>query len=192
MDVNMSGNTMLHITGGMIEEIGRDRNNTLVTITYTDCPSCRRREQREQTVRLVVSRDTVILDEKGRRVSVRDLKVGMVINASISTAMTRSIPPQSEAYRIRIVSRPASDAVTLGRIIDIDRRGRSFTLVSDGNRASVIRFNVPEDAIIQDLFGRPMAFSGLIPGLRVRVSHAAFMTASIPPQTTAFEIRVIR
>lgn len=41
-------------------------------------------------------------------------------------------------------------------------------------------------------FGRPMNFSGLVSGLRVRVRHAAFMTASIPPQTTAFEIRVVR
>ena len=29
------------------------------------------------------------------------------------------------------------------------------------------------------------------PGLRVRVRHATFMTASIPPQTTAFEIQIL-
>lgn len=192
MDANFSGNTMLHITGGMIEEIGRERGNTLVTITYTDCPSCNRGEQREQTLVLVVNSDTMIMDEKGRRVPVRDLTVGMVINASVSSAMTRSIPPQTTAFRIRIVSRPPAGVVTMGRIIDIDRRGRSFTLIREGNRASLIRIHVPEDALIQDLFGRPMAFSSLIPGLRVRVVHAAFMTASIPPQTTASEIRVIR
>ena len=37
-----------------------------------------------------------------------------------------------------------------------------------------------------------MGFSRLFPGLRVRVRHANFMTASIPPQTTALEVRVIR
>lgn len=82
--------------------------------------------------------------------------------------------------------------IIIGRIIDIDRRSRTFITISDGNRSSVIRFNVPRNARIFDVFGRPIDFSRLVPGLRVRVRHADFMTPSIPPQTTAFEIRVIR
>lgn len=85
-----------------------------------------------------------------------------------------------------------SDNITIGRIINVDRESRSFTTISDRNLSSTIRFNVPMNARIFDMFGRPIPFHRLIPGLRVRVRHAAFMTASIPPQTTAFEIRVIR
>lgn len=192
MEASLSGNTVLHITGGFIEEIDSDRGNTLVTISYTERSGGGRGRQREQRLRLVVNRSTVIMDEKGKRIPAGDLKVGMVINASVSSAMTRSIPPQSAAHRIRIISRPMSGAVTLGRIIDIDRRNRSFMTISDGNRSSLIRFRVERDTVIEDLFGRPMAFSGLIPGLRVRVSHGSFMTASVPPQATALEVRVIR
>ena len=47
-----------------------------------------------------------------------------------------------------------SDNTTIGRIIDIDRTSRHFTTISDGNRSSIIRFNVPEDARIFDIFGR--------------------------------------
>ncbi len=86
----------------------------------------------------------------------------------------------------------SSDNVTIGRIIDINRQSRNFTTASSGNRLSVIRFNVPANARIFDLFGRPMNFSRLTPGLRVQVRHASFMTNSIPPQTTAFVVRVIR
>lgn len=43
-----------------------------------------------------------------------------------------------------------------------------------------------------DILGRRMNFSGLVPGLRVNVSHADFMTASLPPQTNAFEVRIIK
>lgn len=82
--------------------------------------------------------------------------------------------------------------ITIGRIIDIDRQNRSFTTVTDRDLSSVIRFNVPEEARIFDLFGRPINFSQLRPGMRVRVRHASFMTLSIPPQTTAFVIQVIR
>jgi hypothetical protein len=116
----------------------------------------------------------------------------MTVNAAFSNAMTRSIPPQSLAYVIQVVGRPLSDNETVGRIVNVDRRNRSFTTVSDGNIASTVRFNLADDAQIFNGIGRPMDFSNLVPGLRVRVRHAAFMTMSIPPQTTAFEVRVIR
>lgn len=189
MDGNFSRNTMLHISNGLIEDIDSDRNNTLVTISYTECANCNRRDQR---VRLVVGNNTVIFDESGNRIRARDLRTGMMVNATFSSAMTRSIPPQANAYMIRVVGRPMQDIVTEGRIVDVNRRNRSFILVSDGNRSSVIQFNVPNDARILNSAGRPMDFSNLVPGLRVRVRHATFMTASIPPQTTAFEVRVIR
>ena len=85
-----------------------------------------------------------------------------------------------------------SDNTTIGRIIDIDRTSRHFSTISDGNRSSIIRFNVPEEAKIFDIFGRRMNFPRLTPGMRVQVQHASFMTMSIPPQTTAFVVRVIR
>lgn len=82
--------------------------------------------------------------------------------------------------------------ITVGRILDVDRQSGQFTTISDGNRSSIIRFNVPSNVRVFDICSRPMNFSNLVPGLRVQVRHANFMTASIPPQTTAFEIRVIR
>ncbi|MBQ8559867.1 MAG: hypothetical protein IJ439_07820 [Tyzzerella sp.] len=180
--------SVIHISNGIIDEITRDNNNTLVTISYTDRVNNRRREQ---TVRLVVGRHTTILDENGNIVPVRTLTVGMTVNASFSSAMTRSIPPQATAFLIRILRRPASEQSVTGVILEIDRRNRNFTTISDGNRTSIIRFNVPMNTPIFDRAGRPMDFSRLMQGMRVRVRHAAFMTASIPPQTTAFEIRVL-
>lgn len=85
---------------------------------------------------------------------------------------------------------PPQANITAGAILEIDRPNRSFTTISNGNPFSIIRFNVPENAFIFDRFGRPMDFNRLIPGMRVWVRHASFMTRSIPPQTTAFEIRV--
>lgn len=84
-----------------------------------------------------------------------------------------------------------SENITVGRIINVDRQNRSFTLMTDQRRSSTIRFNLADNARLTDIWGRPMNFSCLMPGLRVRVRHAAFMTMSIPPQTTAFSVRVI-
>lgn len=181
-------NSIMRISNGTIEEISNDRNTTFVTISYMERANNRNAEQR---VRLVVNNSTSIFDEDGNFIPVTDLDIGMTINAAISSAMTRSIPPQATAYMIRIVQRPILDNIAVGTILEIDRDNRSFTTIRDRNPSSIIRFNVTEDAMIFDRAGRRMNFSRLMPGMRVRVRHAAFMTASIPPQTTAFEIRVL-
>lgn len=178
----------INISNGTIEEISSERDTTFVTVTYMDRQNNRRTEQ---TVRLVVSPRTIILSANGAFVSVAALRVGMTVNASFSSAMTRSIPPQAAAYVIEIVRRSVSDNTTIGRILDVNRDNRSFTTISGQELSTVIRFNVPENAVIFDRLGRTANFSRLTPGIRVQVRHASFMTASIPPQTTAFEIRIL-
>lgn len=189
MDNFFPNNSIINISDAIIEDISRDGSSTLVTIFYTDCANCR---PMDQTIRLVVGRNTLIFDEAGNTIPASDLRTGMTINAAFSSAMTRSIPPQAAAFMIRVVGRPINDNVTVGRILEINRQNRWFTTISDGRLSSIIRFNVPMNTRIFDIAGRPMDFSRLVPGLRVRVRHASFMTASIPPQTTAFEVRVIR
>lgn len=189
MDNNFFENPMIAISDGRIENITRDGNTTLVTVSYQDCINCNRRNE---TVRLAIGRNTRILDEFGNTIPPFALEEDMTVNATFSSAMTRSIPPQSNAFMIQIIERPVSNNIAVGRIIEINRAQRQFTLIRNGNLSSAIRFNVPMNAKIFDIFGRPTNFSSLIPGLRVQVRHASFMTASIPPQTTALEIRMIR
>ena len=177
------------ISNATIEEISQDRNNTLVTAVYRDRKNNRGEEQR---IRMVVGPATVVVKMDGTRGTEADLTVGMVVNAILSMQATRSIPPQSEAFFVEIVKGGEENRTTVGRIVDIDRMGRNFTTISDGNFTSIIRFNVPEDARILNIFGRRMNFSQLTHGMHVEVRHASFMTMSIPPQTTAFVVRVIR
>ena len=115
----------------------------------------------------------------------------MLVNASFSSEMTRSIPPQANAYLIRIVREAPRENITVGRIVETNQRNRSFMTISDRDFSTIIRFNVAENARIIDRFGRNVNFSRLTPGMRVRVRHADFMTASIPPQTTAFEVQIL-
>lgn len=184
----LPNDSVIHISNGTIENISSNNATSFITVSYTDRTNNRRNDQ---TVRLVVGNNTTIIDENGNFIPVTDLSTGMTVNAAFSSAMTRSIPPQAVAFLIRVVRRPIPDNITVGRIIDIDRQNRSFTTVRDGNISSIIRFNVPTNVLIFDRAGRPINFSRLIPGLRVRIRHASFMTASIPPQTTAFEIQIL-
>ncbi|MBQ8823572.1 MAG: hypothetical protein IJZ82_13090 [Lachnospiraceae bacterium] len=178
----------MNIRNGVIEDIFRDRGNTLVTVSYSRC-QCN--NAAEDMVRLVVGPQTKIFSRSGQEISVDELRVGMTVNASYSSAMTRSIPPQAVAFVIRVVDSPRQENVVVGLILDVDRRNRSFTTVSDRSATPVIRFNVSEDTRIIGRDGREMDFSQLREGMRVEVRHADFMTASIPPQTTALRIRVL-
>lgn len=81
--------------------------------------------------------------------------------------------------------------IRTGRIANIDRSTRSFTIISDANPSTIMRFNMADHALIIGPFGMIVHFSFLRPGMLVRVRHARFTTASIPPQTTAFEVRVL-
>lgn len=187
MDNFLFNNPIIYISNGVIEDISSDNRTTFVAITYNDSLNNRQ----NQTIRLLVNQNTLILDEYGNIIPISDLTINMTINAAVSSAITRSIPPQSSAYMIRIVKRPISDNITIGRIIDIDREFRNITTISGTNPSSIIRFHIPTSTRIFDMFGQPIRFQQLIPGLRVQIRHASFMTASIPPQTTAFEIWVV-
>ncbi|MDE7478069.1 MAG: hypothetical protein K2M91_08985 [Lachnospiraceae bacterium] len=185
----MDNTFLTQITNGIIESVETGRNGSFVLVSYRECPNCGRDSQ---TIRLNVGNNTVITDENNNRIPLTDLRTGMTVNAAFSNATTRSIPPQASAYIIQVVQRPRNDNVTVGRIVNVDRQNRSFTIVRDGNISSAMRFNVSDNTQILNGFGRPMNFSNLVPGLQVRVRHAAFTTMSIPPQTTAFEVRVVR
>ncbi|MCH5275405.1 MAG: hypothetical protein J1E65_06160 [Lachnospiraceae bacterium] len=74
----------------------------------------------------------------------------------------------------------------------MNTRNNYILILRNQNPASAIRFNISSGTTISDLFGRRIGLSSLRPGFRVRVEHATFMTASIPPQTTAFTVQVIR
>lgn len=96
------GNSMKNITNGRIEDISFHSGTAFVTISYFDCAVCQRSRQ---TLRLVVGENTLIFDEGGNIISVNHLRTGMFINTTISSAMTMSIPPQVQAFIIRIIRR---------------------------------------------------------------------------------------
>lgn len=72
-----------------------------VTILYQVLDAFQRLET--QTVRLVITNETTILNQFGQNIGVWGLRPGMVVNARFSSRFTRSLPPQSIAFFIRIV-----------------------------------------------------------------------------------------
>lgn len=185
----MPNRNIIRVFSAVIREVTRDRNTTFVTIVYNDCIGC---DGSSDTVRLVVNQETSIQDERGRNIRAGELQRGMTVDASFSSAMTRSIPPQAQAFFIRVTGRTNQPETAVGRIIEVNTRNNFILVLLNQNPAAAIRFNISPETVIFDLFGRRINLAALRSGFRVRVEHASFMTASIPPQTTAFTVRVIK
>lgn len=175
----------LQIQNGTIENIMHSGNVDYVKIV---CKFPERTESLSDFV-LVVDDHTSIHCKNGKRITPRNLREGMIIDAWVSMAMTRSIPPQTRAYRIIVKSNPCGAAVTDGRVAEVDLHNHFLYTGQPGRPESQIRFVVSEDTRILDRYGNRMQLRDIKQGDRVRVEHADFMTASIPPQTSAFMIK---
>ncbi len=182
-------NFVINVFNAVIDDIFSDRGTRFVTISYNECVRCVNNVNR---VTLIVDSNTLIIDQWGNTVNANRLRRGMNINASFSTVMTRSIPPQTVAYTIQLLNSTTFYDTTDGRIVSVDRANRFITVLANSNMSPVIRFNIAPNAIIMTPFGRTTSISALTPGMRVRITHATFMTLSIPPQTTAYRIQIMR
>ena len=187
-------NMAIRVEDAVIEEIFHENRTSFVTISYGVLGDFNTINM--ELVRLVVDRNTIIRNRRGRRISIRDLNVGNVVDASFSTAMTRSIPPQSRAFMIAVVREnvnplPVFPNIVEDRIIEVDRNGNFLITGNPNDIMSQMRFVVDDSTDIFDRRGNRIRLRNLRPGQMVRVEHADFMTMSIPPQTTAFRIWVL-
>lgn len=175
----------IQIQSGTIENIMHAGNVDYVKIV---CKFPKRTESLSVLV-LVVDDHTSIHCKNGKKITPRNLREGMTIDAWVSVAMTRSIPPQTRAYRIIVKSNPCGAAVTDGRVAEIDLHNHFLYTGEPGRPESQIRFVVSENTRILDRHGSRIRLRDIKQGDRVQVEHADFMTASIPPQTAAFMIK---
>ena len=179
----------IFIQDAIIETIYRDNRTGYVTISYGILGDSTMIQV--QLVTLIVSRGTRIRDQFGRHLRFQDLRVGMFVDAVISSIMTRSYPPQSNAFIITVITPEVSYDVTVDRIIDIDPEN-NFLYTGDPNDIlTQMRFVIMDSTVILDRRGNRIQLEDLRPDQVVRIEHAIFQTASIPPQTTAFLVQVL-
>lgn len=179
----------IQIQDAIIEEIYYYNRTGFVTISYGVMDDFSMLHM--QLVTLIISRDTEILNQFGQDLSFRDLRKGMVIDAEFSSAMTRSIPPQANAYRIIVKNYKIDFVVREDKIIGVDTRNNFLYTGSEYDPYNQMRFVITNETKIWNRRGNRINLRDLQRGQTVRIEHATFQTPSIPPQTTAFTVRVI-
>ena len=96
--------------------------------------------QSVENVRLNLSERTVILNSDGQELCACCIQTGSRVDVVFSARMTRSIPPQSNAYLVIVRREPGQDlAVTTGRIAYYDEATHS--LYTGSSRQCPIRRN---------------------------------------------------
>lgn len=183
-------NNVLTILDAIIERIYTDGNTRYVLISYiTTDPNF---NVHKDFITLVVGDDTVILDPFGEETSFNALRPGLIIYADFSAAMTYSIPPQARAFKIVISYKNMVFNGRMDRILEIDTENRFLYTGRAEDMLSQIRFVITDSTQILDEEGKIIRLEDLRPGQLVRIAYATFMTASIPPQTTAFRVQLLR
>ncbi|MDD4773213.1 MAG: hypothetical protein PHZ09_06360 [Eubacteriales bacterium] len=183
------------IDNALVEEVrARNDRNGYILVSYAA------RGANNMTyielLRLNVGRNTVIRTRNGRRLGLRDIRPGMFIDTEFSGAMTRSIPPQANAYRITADAReqttlPGGRRTTMAPIVSVDALNNSLLVGDREDVSDQIRLTVSSNTRILNRAGRPIPLRHLSPGRWVHVIHADFMTMSIPPQTAAYRIQLL-
>ncbi|MHC1722337.1 MAG: hypothetical protein AB9836_03915 [Aminipila sp.] len=179
------------VENALIEDTFTRNRTGFVTISY----GIRGRNHivQMQVVTLVIGNNTRIRDQFGNRIGFRDLNEGMVINASFSSDMTRSIPPQARAFSIVIIKENKSSLIEEGRVIEVDI-SNTFGYILTGtpnNPRRQMRYVISNSTKLRDRRGHPITLRAIRPGQTIRIERQSFQTASIPPQTSALSVQII-
>lgn len=182
--------TVIHVEDAFIEEVTANTGRTgyiLISVRVSD----ENNNLNMQEIRLNVGNNTIIIDEMGNSLNLFDLQEGMRIDADISSAMTRSIPPQSQAYRIVVLQEEASVNITTDRVVSVDTNNSFLLTGNPYDFYDQMVFNISNETVILDQNSEAIPLEAIQPGQLVRVEHAIFQTASIPPQSPAYQVQVL-
>ena len=160
------------ITNAFVEEVNAFSNTSTGYIIVSYAASPGQQSDNIQMLRLNINRNTVILDSSGQVISLSEIRPQTWINAVFSSAMTRSIPPQANAFLIMVQRRrPQIEiATSIGRIASIDAANGFLYTGNPNDINSQVRY-VVSNSTFSDPSGRPITLSSLRPSQRVRITH---------------------
>ena len=182
--------SILRIENALVEDIYTPNSRTGYILVSYVTPS-----QNEMVyidlLRLNIGWDTILINQFGDPISLCVVRKGMWVNAEFSAAMTRSIPPQSRAYRVVAMVQEPLFRTTTDRIASVDIENSFINTGDPEDETDQIKFVISGATEILDQNDNPILISDLKPGQLVRIEHSNFQSASIPPQSTAYRIKLV-
>lgn len=146
---------------------------------------------------LNITEDVEIIDKDGNKASLDKLKKDTEAKVTYGNVMTASLPPINTPIKIEIISENESDNSENELIINgvvKEFLTENMILVESTDNSptnAMIALRINEDTKLLDKNNNSITMKDLSVGLKVSAKFSPIMTRSIPPQSNAFEIKVI-
>lgn len=183
------GEEVIVVNSAVIQSVYADRNNGQVTIAFRLMD--KNQIANVNVLTLNVDHNTIIQNRRKKTLKLNQLRRGMIVYTEFSSAMTRSIPPQAYAYKIIVINDVDNVEEKIDTVIRVDEKNDIMYTGKMNDIYSQMKFVVTNLTTIYDRKGNRISLNDIRPRDTVRVIHANFQTASIPPQTTAYSIQVL-
>lgn len=147
-------------------------------------------------VKLVIDNKTEVVNEKGEKLSIKDLKNGITVKAFYGQTATASLPPISAAQKIVVMDKKEIFPIQ-GSILDIRVNKESHMIHIKGEKANQtglneIILNVNKDTKIVNVEGKELTINDLKEGAEVRAYYGPMLTRSLPPIGTAKKVVIFQ
>lgn len=144
---------------------------------------------------LVLIGENTMITANGEESSADLIASDMLLNVKYSEQMTRSIPPQTTAVSIELLNLPVEieesaeeeKVVVSAKITSVEDEA---IIVTDEVNGEVIVFVTEETKITKD--GNEVSANELKADMEINIEYAAYMTMSLPPQTNAVSIEIVK
>lgn len=137
---------------------------------------------------LNITDETVISDEDGNALAVKDLPKDKELKVKMGDAMTLSLPPQSNALEI-IVTKEDCQVIKEGVISEILDKS---VVIGNYDEEGFYQLNLTDDAVIIDENGNMAGIDALKAGMNITTSISPISTKSLPPQSACYGIKVTK
>ena len=153
---------------------------------------------------LNVGPETKLSYEKNKPVvKISDLEEGMKVKVIQASFETASIPAQTTAYEITILQdgveqEPVAQNITIKKatIKDVEEDDKTITILPAGKEnkpENYIVLNIGQDTkLAHETIKKVVTLESLEEGMTVKVVHSPAVTKSLPPQTSAIEVIVLK
>lgn len=117
--------------------------------------------------------------------------VGMMVNATYSKAMTRSIPPQTNAKSLELLYELGEEEAVVQSVSPTDNGIRIYVTNTPEEHGSGIVLGIDEDTSILSPNGEKLELSDIKEGSKIKAYYGPQVALSLPPQSSAHLVFVL-
>lgn len=144
----------------------------------------------EKTLKFVKS--TSIYDQFGKDADYDYLQEDMIVDVEYAPSYSSSSYPA--LYTLRVVKHDSDAETTEDKVIKVEvNKNDSYIYTGTSDNANKQKlFIVDNDTVLRNEKGNAIKIADILKGQTIKVEHSPFSTKSIPPQSYAYTVQVIK